>query len=89
MYFAMDEIGFENTETIKTIASEIDRWRFIYNTTQIYGFDGIHITPSLYKKFRLDMDISQSIFPSSNSRFISAAYIMPFRKIFAIHLTEK
>ena len=56
MYFAMDEIGFENTETIKTIASEIDRWRFIYNTAQIYGFDGIHITPSLYKKFRLDMD---------------------------------
>ena len=56
MYFAMDEIGFENSEKIKTIGSEADRWRFIFNAARKYGFDGIHITPSLYKKFSLDID---------------------------------
>jgi len=53
MYFAMDEIGFENAEKIKT---ESDKWRFIYNVAKNYGFEGIHITPSLYKKFDLDID---------------------------------
>jgi len=56
MYFAMDEIGFENAEKIITIDSEADKWRFIFNAAQTYGFDGIHITPSLYKKFDLDIN---------------------------------
>ena len=56
MYFAMDEIGTENTETIKTITSEEGRWRFLYDTAKSYGFDGIHLTPSLYEKsFGLDL----------------------------------
>ncbi|MCL2500490.1 MAG: sugar phosphate isomerase/epimerase [Defluviitaleaceae bacterium] len=57
MYFSMDEIGFENTEKIKNITSEADRWQFIYDVAKSYGFGGIHITPSLYKnKFRLDIN---------------------------------
>ncbi len=44
MYFAMDEIGFENSEWIKTIAAESDKWQFIYDTAQAYGFDGIHLS---------------------------------------------
>ncbi|MCL2406802.1 MAG: sugar phosphate isomerase/epimerase [Defluviitaleaceae bacterium] len=56
MYFSMDEIGFGNTEKIKRITSEADRWRFIYDTAKAYGFDGVHITPSLYNDdFGLDL----------------------------------
>lgn len=56
MYFAMDEIGFENSEKIKMIDSESDRWKFIYDIAKTYGFEGIHITPSLYKSFSLDLN---------------------------------
>lgn len=55
MYLSMDEIGFENTEKIKTILSESDRWRFIYDVADNYGFEGIHFTPSLYKTFHLEL----------------------------------
>lgn len=56
MYFSMDEIGFENTEKIKRIPSEADRWKFIYDVAKAYGFEGIHLTPSLYNKdFGLDL----------------------------------
>ena len=55
MYLAMDEIGFENAEKIKTVDSEADRWRFIFNAAQNYGFEGVHFTPSLYKNFNLDL----------------------------------
>ena len=55
MYFAMDEIGFENTELIKTIEYKADIWKFIYDVAKTYGFDGIHFTPSLYKIFNLDI----------------------------------
>jgi len=65
MYFAMDEIGFENAEKIKTIDSEAARWRFIFSTAQTYGFDGIHITPSLYKKFNLDINNIPDYFSNS------------------------
>ena len=52
----MDEIGFENTEKIKKIPSEADRWKFIYEVAKAYGFEGIHLTPSLYlKDFELDI----------------------------------
>ena len=56
MYFAMDEIGFENETKIKTIDSEPDKWKFIYDIARVYGFEGIHITPSLYNKFGLDIN---------------------------------
>ena len=56
IYFAMDEIGFESMEKIKAIASESDRWQFIYDTAKAYGFEGIHITPSLYESFELDLN---------------------------------
>jgi len=56
MYFSMDEIGFENAEKIKTIESESDRWRFIYDVAKTYGFDGVHFTPSLYKSFGFDLN---------------------------------
>ena len=57
MYFTMDEIGFENTEKIKNVESEADRWRFIYDVAKSYGFEGVHFTPSLYSKdFRLDLN---------------------------------
>jgi len=53
----MDEIGFENTEKIKNIASESDRWQFIYDVAKSYGFGGIHVTPSLYRnEFGLDIN---------------------------------
>jgi len=55
MYFAMDEIGFENEEKIKSISSESDRWQFMYDISKNYGFEGIHITPSLYTKLGLDL----------------------------------
>lgn len=51
----MDEIGFENTKKIKTIDSETDRWRFIYEVAKTYGFEGVHFTPSLYRNFDLDL----------------------------------
>ena len=57
MYFSMDEIGFENTEIIKNITSEDDKWQFIYSVAESYGFEGIHFTPSLYKNdFGLDLN---------------------------------
>lgn len=57
MYFAMDEIGFENTEKIKNITTEAERWQFIYDTAKSYDFEGIHFTPSLYNKdFGLDLN---------------------------------
>ena len=57
MYFAMDEIGFENTEKIKSMKTEAERWQFIYNTAKLYGFEGVHFTPSLYgKDFELDLN---------------------------------
>jgi len=57
MYFAMDEIGFENTEKIKGIKTEAKKWKFIYDTAKSYGFEGIHFTPSLYgKDFELDLN---------------------------------
>jgi sugar phosphate isomerase/epimerase len=55
MYFAMDEIGLENTEKIKIIDDESMRWKFIYEVAKEYGFNGIHFTPSLYKEFGLDL----------------------------------
>ena len=63
MYFSMDEIGFENTEKIKSISAEADRWKFIYDTAKAYGFEGVHFTPSLYSKdFGLDLDNIPSYF---------------------------
>jgi len=57
MYFSMDEIGFENTKKIKSIKSEAERWQFIYDTALSYGFEGIHVTPSLYNEdFGLDLN---------------------------------
>jgi len=57
MYFAMDEIGFENTEKIKNIEAEAEKWQFIYDTAKSYGFEGVHFTPSLYNKdFGLDLN---------------------------------
>ena len=34
MYFSMDEIGFENTAIIQNIASEADKWKFIYDVAK-------------------------------------------------------
>ena len=63
MYFAMDEIGFANTEKIKTISTETERWKFIYDTAESYGFEGIHFTPSLYNNdFGLDLENIPSYF---------------------------
>ena len=57
MYFSMDEIGHENTKKIKTITSESDRWLFIFDVANSYGFEGIHFTPSLYNNdFGLDLN---------------------------------
>lgn len=54
MIFSMDEIGLENNEKILGLKSEVDKWSFIIETAKAYGFEGIHITPSLYKSFGLD-----------------------------------
>ena len=63
MYFSMDEIGFENTDKIKSISSEADRWKFVYDAAKSYGFEGVHFTPSLYSKdFRLDLENIPSYF---------------------------
>jgi sugar phosphate isomerase/epimerase len=56
MYFAMDEIGFENDRKIKAIDSEAEKWRFLYDTAKTYGFEGIHVTPGLYESFGLDVN---------------------------------
>ena len=63
MYFTMDEIGFENTEKIKTMSAETDRWKFIYDVAKFYGFEGVHFTPSLYNNdFGLDLENIPSYF---------------------------
>ena len=63
MYFSMDEIGFENTEKIKSISAEADRWKFIYDAAKSHGFEGVHFTPSLYNKdFGLDLENIPSYF---------------------------
>ena len=41
MYFALKCIGFENEEKIKNIAFESDRWKFLYDIAENYGFEGI------------------------------------------------
>ena len=56
MYFSMDELGFENTERVKQIASETEKWRFIYDIAKAYGFEGVHFTPSLYDEFGLSLE---------------------------------
>ncbi|MCL2321723.1 MAG: sugar phosphate isomerase/epimerase [Oscillospiraceae bacterium] len=58
----MDEIGFENFEKIKKISNESDRWRFIYNIAKNYGFEGIHLTNTLYKELNLDLNNIPSYF---------------------------
>jgi len=59
----MDEIGFENTEKIKIISSESEKWKFIYDTAESYGFEGIHLTPSLYsKEFGLNIENTPEYF---------------------------
>ncbi len=55
MYFAMDEIGFENVDKLKAINGSAARWQFIYDCATDYGFEGIHLTPSLYRGFGLDL----------------------------------
>jgi len=39
----MASIGSENEKKIKTITSEPDRWKFIYEISKTYGFEGIHV----------------------------------------------
>ena len=55
MHFSMDEIGFENILKIKTLTTFSEKWKFLYNVAKGYGFEGIHITPSLYNGFDLDI----------------------------------
>jgi sugar phosphate isomerase/epimerase len=69
MYFAMDEIGFENTESIKLMDNESKKWEFIYKVAKEYGFDGIHFTPSLYKEFGLDLHNIPTYFDDFNLTF--------------------
>jgi len=54
MIFSMDEIGLENNEKISGLKNESEKWAFITKTARAYCFEGIHITPSLYKSFGLD-----------------------------------
>ena len=56
MHFSMNEIGYENIENIKSITAEAEKWQFLYNAAKDYGFEGIHIKPSLYNSFNLDID---------------------------------
>jgi sugar phosphate isomerase/epimerase len=56
MIFSMDEIGFENNERIVALKSEAEKWAFIFDIARTYGFTGIHITPSLYESFGLNVD---------------------------------
>ena len=81
MYFAMDEIGIENTAKIMTIAFESDRWKFIYDTAKDYGFDGIHFTPSLYHTFGLDLKNIPDYFHDFKLTFhLGGMYIVPDAK---------
>ena len=54
MIFAMDELGYENNEKIKSFRGSAQKWAFIAAIARGYGFDGIHVTPSLYRSFGLD-----------------------------------
>ena len=56
MYFSMDELGFENNEKIATFNKSTEKWSFISETARGCRFDGIHVTPSLYKSFGLDIN---------------------------------
>jgi sugar phosphate isomerase/epimerase len=77
----MDEIGIENAEKIKTITSESNRWRFIYDVAKEYGFDGIHFTPSLYKTFDLDLNNIPRYFSEFKLTFhLGGMYIVPDSK---------
>ena len=78
MYFSMDEIGYQNNEIIKAIDQESDRWKFIYNTARSYGFEGIHITPSLYNKFGLNLGNIPDYFQDFILTFhLGGGYIAP------------
>ena len=88
MYFAMDDIGFENLEKIQPLDSESDRWKFIYDIAKAYGFDGIHITPSFYDRIKLDLnnipdylnDFKLTLHFGGLYRFISSIDINTFDK---------
>ena len=61
MYFALKCLGNENEEKIKNIASEADRWKFLYDIAKTYDFEGIHIGSNvgvdLYvEEYKLDLD---------------------------------
>lgn len=47
MYFAMDEIGLQNTDEIKRTENEPKRWRLIFNIAKEYGFDNAKIQSSI------------------------------------------
>jgi len=81
MYFAMDEIGIENSVKIKAITFESERWKFIYDTAKDYGFDGIHFTPSLYQTFNLNLENIPDYFHDFKLTFhLGGMYIVPGKK---------
>jgi len=87
MYFSMDEIGFENTEKIKKIPLEADRWKFIYDVAKTYGFEGIHLTPSLYsKEFELDIENIPAYYQDFKLTLHYEAFGKTFTKYFDIAL---
>jgi len=61
MYFALKCLGFDDEEKIRNIASESDRWQFLYDIAKSYGVEGIQIGSNvgadLYvEEYKLDLN---------------------------------
>ena len=50
MYYVMDEIGRDNQQTIRSLSTAGEKWRFINELAQKAGFSGIHLSKNRYEK---------------------------------------
>ena len=50
MYYAMDEIGRDNCQIMRSLSDAGDKWRLIDELAQQAGFFGIHVSKDRYEK---------------------------------------
>lgn len=57
MYFAMGDIGFDKLEKLMALSHESEKWQFLSRTADEYGYEGIQVSDSYYKKLGLFIDV--------------------------------
>lgn len=57
MYFAMDDLGLDSLEAIRQLPTAGEKWRRIDALAREAGFEGLHLSPSLYTE-RLGLSLA-------------------------------